>query len=51
MDSIKRFYLSIAAGLAHLTGNKTLSEKMNSENVVSRVSREVNYYRTHFFNL
>ena len=51
MDSIKRLYFSIANGLAHLTGNKTVLEKMNAENVVSRVSREVNYYRTHFFNL
>jgi hypothetical protein len=51
MDSLKRFYLNLAAGLAHLTGNKTVSEKMNDENVVNRVSREVNYYRTHFFNL
>jgi len=51
MDSLKRLYYSIATGLAQLTRNKASLEKINSELVVDRVSRNVNYYRTHFFNV
>jgi hypothetical protein len=51
MYSLKRFYYSLAAGFAHFTRNKAAIEKLNAESVVTRVSREVNYYRTHFFNV
>ena len=51
MDSLKRFYFSLAAGIANLTRNKESQEHLNNDSVTTRVSREVNYYRTHFFNV
>jgi hypothetical protein len=51
MDSLKRIYFSLAAGIAYLTRNKSTLEKIHGDMVVNRVSREVNHYRTHFFNV
>ena len=51
MDSLKRLYLSFASGLAYIARNKAALYKTKDDMIVSRVSREVNYYRTHFFNL
>jgi hypothetical protein len=51
MVSLKRFYYSLAAGLAMLSRNKTITDKLQDEGVANRVSREVLYYKTHFFNL
>jgi hypothetical protein len=50
MGSLKRFYFSLATGLAKLTGNKPL-QQLKDDGVASRVSREVLYYKTHFFNV
>ena len=51
MDSLKRFYFNLSSGIAMLIRNKATSEKMPVESVANRVSREVLYYKTHFFNL
>jgi hypothetical protein len=51
MDSLKRFYFNLAAGLSFLTRNKTALVRLQDESVANRVSREVLYYKTHFFNL
>lgn len=51
MDSLKRFYFSLTSGLAFLTGHKAEIEIAGETNVVTRVSRNVDHYRTHFFNV
>jgi len=52
MESLKRLYFSLAAGLAVWTGNKVESASGSEDGQLSnRVSREVDHYRTHFFNL
>lgn len=51
MDSLKRFYFSLAAGFAHFTRNKEIQEQPDNDSVTTRVSRDVTYYRTHFFNV
>ena len=52
MESLKRFYLNLVAGFTILTHKEaetqTTGEDMSASN---RVSREVDHYRTHFFNL
>jgi hypothetical protein len=51
MDSLKRFYYNLTTGLTALIRNKAISGKTNNDSVANRVSREVLYYKTHFFNL
>lgn len=51
MQSLKRLYFNLAAGLAKLTHHKTALQLLEGDSVANRVSRDVNYYRTHFFNL
>ena len=51
MHSLKLLYFNLVTGIANLTRSKALLEKAKEDSVVRRVSREVNYYRTHFFNV
>jgi hypothetical protein len=51
MHSLKLLYFNLVTGIVNLTRSKADSEKLKEDSVVNRVSREVNYYRTHFFNV
>lgn len=49
MESLKRFYLNFVA--AFTNNREGLRQTEDSITASTRVSREVHYYRTHFFNL
>jgi len=51
MGNIKRLYFTIAAGFAFLVGSKPEIKATEDGMTSTRVSREVDHYRTHFFNL
>jgi hypothetical protein len=51
MESIKRLYFTLAAGFAILIRNKVEIKATEDGMISNRVSREVDHYRTHFFNL
>ena len=51
MDSLRRFYFSLAESISVLTRSKVIADKIQDDTVATRVSREVLYYKTHFFNL
>jgi len=52
MESLKRLYFNLVTGFSILTHKKMdISQVEDNASASSRVSREVNNYRTHFFNL
>ncbi len=52
MESLKRFYMNLIAGFTILNHKELAIEQQEDDMKASnRVSRDVDHYRTHFFNL
>jgi hypothetical protein len=50
MPSIRNIYYSILTAYAWVINDKKGMERYKESSVVNRVSNQVRYYRTHFFN-
>ena len=51
MPSLKYYYCQVASAYAKFFRNTSQLEQVRTTLLVNHVSREVRYYRDHFFNL
>lgn len=51
MSSLKRLYFSVTSGLSFLQRHKVKLDSGQEFTISDRVSRDVNRYKTQFFNL